>query len=640
VSATSNTEGFALAVLLTDVNGNLLAQAENLSGAEVTLTDVQLGAGGAYYVTVLRATSNSGNGDFTLLATSPDARASEVNLPNGMVLSLNWQSTDDLNLELRDPVGGSVFASQPTSTSGGTFGANANGNCTNTSRTPVESVAWGRGAVPTGSYEIIVYFTQACNQPAQAVNFTLTLTVNGRVQDTNVTGSLTEGSQYVAGFVINSLDDVEIRAGGANPLLLNLTPYADQIANPSAINIPGSVTGNISNADSVDVYRFEGRAGQVVSATMNAVQGGSLDTQLFVLDARGNVLQSNDDASATTRDAAISLLPLPADGQYRLVATRFGKEIGGTEGNYLLNLTFGGNVAVAAPTLAVAPPVSGTPAAVATPIPAGSFAGLTAGSIQISLVWNTSADMRLLVRDPQNRSLFSDVRSIPGGGQLERIDNLNCQNSTNAPLTYAYWPLDQLLPGTYEVQVWLNNSCNVTTLPSYTLTASVRGKEVIRQTGAPDPNKNIFVTTFTIDSTGGATAGTGGTFTRQVGSDLGDLSANLASASELVYGRPAGGIFDVTVPFSLYTFQARAGDQVRIGLRTISGSLDPFLYLLDSTGFQLAQNDDVVAGRDANSRIDIVIPADGAYTIVASRFGAKFGGTSGTYEISITPLSQ
>jgi hypothetical protein len=265
------------------------------------------------------------------------------------------------------------------------------------------------------------------------------------------------------------------------------------------------------------------------------------------------------------------------------------------------------------------------------------LAGLPAGSIQISLVWNNNADLRLLVRDPELRSLFSDNRQIASGGILAQQDNLNCENTTTSPATYAYWPIDQLPAGTYEVQIWMNNQCNETIPPNFTLAVSVRGQEVLRVSDRADANRNLFVTSFTVDQAGAAEAGEGGLFTGQLSVDLGDISSRVANAEPIAVGRPIAGGIDATNTFNVYTFQARTGDSVRITQRATGGTLDPYLYLLNSNGVQIAVNDDINPGIDRNAQITQVIPADGGYVIIATRFGGRYGGTNGTYELSITP---
>jgi len=636
--AVSSTPALTLALTLTDASGQPLAQTANLSGAEVSLSDLSLPRG-IYYVTVLRSSGAQGDisGQFALTlsagglaAPRPAPTLAPIAL-NSMSVALSWTTIDDLDLEVRDPVGNTVFFNN-TAAGGATLLANVNGGCTNTVRNPTEIIRWAPGRVPAGSYEILVYYNRACRQPPAPVDFTVTVTVNGRAQPP-IQGRLNLNEQYVASFILESPEAVSVQQGGANPLLLNLTPFAAQISAPRPLGGRTTVRGRIDRNNQADVWSFEGAAGQVVSIAMNAIEGGSLDPQLILLGPDRAVLASNDDASNETRNALIASQPLPVSGTYLIIATRFGKNIGGTEGNYELILS--GTGALAIPQTPVAP--LSTPIGAPTEAIGGAgLAGLPVGALSISLTWDNRADVRLLIRDPENRSLFSDNRRVPSGGILVRQDNLNCNNPTSTPITYAVWQADRLVAGTYEVQVWLRDLCGETLLPTYALNVNVRGQQVLSVREQPDLNGRLYVTTFTIAPDGTVSAGRGAVFFKEALRDVGDVRARADTAEALVYGRPSFGDIDDAAPFTVYTFRARGGDRVRIAMRTTRGTLDPALYLLDPSGVQLAFNDDA-SPNNINSQIDAVIPASGRYTIIATRFGALTGGTTGSFEVVVVP---
>lgn len=74
---------------------------------------------------------------------------------------------------------------------------------------------------------------------------------------------------------------------------------------------------------------------------------------------------------------------------------------------------------------------------------------------------------------------------------------------------------------------------------------------------------------------------------------------------------------------------------LKISLTATSGDLDPLLYLVDSNGNIIAENDDVVDG-DINSYIEFVRPPFGKYTIIATRFGVDEGDTGGDFSLSMS----
>lgn len=80
-----------------------------------------------------------------------------------------------------------------------------------------------------------------------------------------------------------------------------------------------------------------------------------------------------------------------------------------------------------------------------------------------------------------------------------------------------------------------------------------------------------------------------------------------------------------------YTFQAEQGDILTISMVRSSGTLDPYLQVVDSDRFEIASNDD--QSRDTrNARIDgLIIEKTGAYIIIATRYDDS----SGSFVLSI-----
>ena len=83
-----------------------------------------------------------------------------------------------------------------------------------------------------------------------------------------------------------------------------------------ALTLPARVDGVISAPQDVDVFRFTGKAGQKIVAEVLAARHGSpLDGLLTLVDDRGAILASNDDAEGA--DPKIDFT-LPRDGVYYL----------------------------------------------------------------------------------------------------------------------------------------------------------------------------------------------------------------------------------------------------------------------------------------------------------------------------------
>ncbi len=87
-------------------------------------------------------------------------------------------------------------------------------------------------------------------------------------------------------------------------------PSAEKVTPPVVVN------GRIGRAGDVDVFRFDGRAGETVVAAVDARRLGSpLDSAVRVLDSAGHVLGSNDDAMPGDADSSLTVR-LPAGGAY------------------------------------------------------------------------------------------------------------------------------------------------------------------------------------------------------------------------------------------------------------------------------------------------------------------------------------
>jgi thiol-disulfide isomerase/thioredoxin len=97
------------------------------------------------------------------------------------------------------------------------------------------------------------------------------------------------------------------------------------------------VTYSITNDTPAVNYTFIGSAGDIVTIEMIALDN-ALDPQLVLFGPTGAMFAANDD-NGRTRNSAIVAFTLPMDGNYSIVATRYGEQsaIGGT-GDFQLSL--------------------------------------------------------------------------------------------------------------------------------------------------------------------------------------------------------------------------------------------------------------------------------------------------------------
>ncbi len=87
------------------------------------------------------------------------------------------------------------------------------------------------------------------------------------------------------------------------------------------------------------------------------------------------------------------------------------------------------------------------------------------------------------------------------------------------------------------------------------------------------------------------------------------------------------------VPEIAYDYEGTAGQTIVINMRGLDDQIDPLVYVEDAQGNEIGRDDDG-GPTPLDARLQITIPADGTYTIVASSFAERFG----AYELSVTEL--
>jgi hypothetical protein len=107
-----------------------------------------------------------------------------------------------------------------------------------------------------------------------------------------------------------------------------------------------------------------------------------------------------------------------------------------------------------------------------------------------------------------------------------------------------------------------------------------------------------------------------------------------ASFCALRYGDTVQNTISDQEPQVFYSFRARQGDIINLTMRRLTGNLDPYVQVVDNQQLLIAESDDTFGSLDA--QIDgLLIPADGTYFIVATRYGAAAGPSSGNFTLSL-----
>jgi len=654
--------GLALTLLVTDATGELVAQAIDTSASgTVALNGIPVRTPGLQYVTVFPAAgfTQNASGDFTItlsfsggLAVTPEATAAtpdaaatteavttpeptpapsvdfsvgQVLTSSGVQVSLSWGNTSDLNLQLRDPVGQTLFFDSRQTNNGGTFGFDVNGLCQiKTADNPTETATYAPGAVPTGSYEILVFYRQDCDNVG-STSFTLNVTVDGQALEP-LTAQLTapvnnESSVYIASFRINTDGTATWRTQGPyqDTRTLPRTPQEFLAEGAQAITVDTPIISVLNTDQWYQLYSFAAQPGDVFSISATAGEG-NLDTLLLVLNSAGQIVADNDDITiGTNTNSQINPFNVLVADTYTVLVTRYGKDVGGTEGRYEFVVSSAQNAAIP---------------------PEIANLNLAEGDIQAVLIWNTNADLQLLVRDPAGAPIYDDKPTAPSGGTLSLAGNRNCSvfSESGTAVSYIYWPLGTLRGGSYETEVWYQNQCNDTRPVTFTLTILVRGQPIFSQSSSLSPNQK-FVTSFVIDAQNNAIPGPGGIVG---GSETLSFSADdVAAAPEIISGQTQRGNITADAKYFLYVFEGTAGQEVDINMRRTQGSLDTNLFLISPSGFEVAANDDFRPGETTDSAIaDFTLPETGRYVIIATHFATIYGGTTGSFELSLLVNGQ
>ena len=296
-----------------------------------------------------------------------------------------------------------------------------------------------------------------------------------------------------------------------------------------------------------------------------------LDAYLVLMTVGGERLAENDDAAGT--DAAIEIA-LPADGVYIIVATRFLEAEGFSSGDYALTVTSSSQ-------------------------PGGDGSILAYGSVTSDRVSGIDPRRFYTFRGRAGDVVAVRLAHEPGLTPLQieikdlRLDRLAVSEESvggQAALTVQL-PED----GEYRIVVFRQRTRDRDN-ETYTLTLDIAG-----EAAAPaEP-------------------------------------ASPTSAGELVYGAAVSGALGDENIEDRWTFEGRAGDVITLIMDHGSGGLgglDGYLILLGPDGAPLAEVDD--AGDDVMPRLDrFALPADGVYTVVATRFGFANGFSSGEYSLSL-----
>ncbi len=386
------------------------------------------------------------------------------------------------------------------------------------------------------------------------------------------------------------------RKNGDTPAIFGCTssPAETPIAFGQTVN-----NGTLSSTDCrhpqdgsfYDAYTFTGTAGQGVYIRMDSGNTAALDPYLYLVKPGETALSyttvQNDDIELNTNVNSEIFAVLPFTGTYTIMAN---SRLSGQTGSYFLTLR--SNCSATAIASGAATP--GTLQTSDCALPDGSFADIysftaNAGQqVSVSMAAQSFNDP-----NPLNNDTYLYLFGPDGYTVVATNDDSNpdVDRSSRIPPGSGFGMLPAT--GTYYI---IANSFQPNTTGNYTVTLN---------RGPTD--------CATVGITPGQT-----------------LSGALSTADCRLL--QDGSFLD------RYTFSGTAGQQVAIAMTsTATPALDTYLFLLDSNGIVLAENDDIDGTANSNSRIPLgggsfTLPVTGTYTILAN---AAAPNLTGSYTLAL-----
>ncbi|MBU1347774.1 MAG: pre-peptidase C-terminal domain-containing protein [Alphaproteobacteria bacterium] len=340
----------------------------------------------------------------------------------------------------------------------------------------------------------------------------------------------------------------------------------------------------LDSGEYLDVYEFQGRAGQPLSVFMTSAD---FDTYLMIRGP-GDFSEDNDDSGDDGTNAALNVR-LPADGLYTITATsfaageggRYGLRIGSGGGGRDQTNSSGGQLRPDATASGVLGPGDRA-------LDSGEYADDWTFPIQRGQTYSVSLDAGEF--DP-----YLMVRG-PGGLSEDNDDDPGQRGSRNSRVNFT-----ASADGTATVSA---TSFSSGEQGRYQLTMAEGGRPPASGRGGVSP-----VYTPTDRPVDGAI-----TVGRPVFGDLSGEDRQLDS----------GEFIDT------YTLRGRRGQQLDLSLS--SSAFDPYLAIAGPGGLSEFNDDDPDGGGAFDSRLFVTLPADGDYRITATSYAA---GEAGDYRLSV-----
>ncbi len=386
-----------------------------------------------------------------------------------------------------------------------------------------------------------------------------------------------------AGIVTNTVMDflnalaLAPREGGIDTsgLEFDLLEYLQPIdpENATPLIYNQQAAGILNDEDWRDDFSFVGTANEEVIINLTYVSD-EVEAYIAIIGPDGQLVTPNEERSSIDVSGISLSVTLPQDGTYVIVVSRFLEDEGFGEGGYNIIINNANTVSNNDGSAALT---------IASGIPSTGI--LTYERKQQAYILDVSAGQTVtftLTHDLPEEELslqarMGNTRLVPytktTEGQLEVVATVEES-------------------GRYSVYVARSNSSRAGPI-TYTLTVDIEGDAVPVDSSQDD------------------------------------------SAIRIAYGDTVTGTINNETVRYQYQFEGRAGDVINIDL-VGSDNLDTYLILLGPDGEILAENDDAEPVTTDAGLSGFVLPSDGTYTIVATRFLQDEGLSEGEFTLTLT----
>jgi hypothetical protein len=126
--------------------------------------------------------------------------------------------------------------------------------------------------------------------------------------------------------------------------------------------------------------------------------------------------------------------------------------------------------------------------------------GYQTGAVQVTVAWDSGADIDLYVTDPSGETLYYNEKHAQTsiGGRLDQNARGDCRREQKqSRVENAYWPAPAT-PGVYRVELHYFGPCEKSSLTKAKVSVSVRGKLVGSYSYELKPEQRIEALSFEI----------------------------------------------------------------------------------------------------------------------------------------------